>query len=178
MADNSYDPRSGQETESSQNRQSQTDPVNPDNRSTDDYDPNKVYNYNRAHTEPERDYKGHPLPPQKKKANNLATIALACSIATIFLCCCSPYSSILSAIMGLTLGICSRYFNNDEKRWYPQAIAAIILSIILLLLILGSIMLTYVLFPYLMEISPEFKEYYEQASQLMMETLEKMAEAP
>lgn len=176
MEDNQFDPGSrsdsDRETGSSQNTQQNSDPFDRGAHSTDDYNPNQAYNYKRAHTEPERDAKGHPLPPQPQKPNNLAVIALAASVATIFLCCCNPYASILSSIMGLTLGICSRFFNNDEKRWYPHAIAAIVISSIALILIFGSILITYVLVPYLLETSPEFKEYYDQITKLLWDALE------
>lgn len=145
--------------------------MNDNQNRNDDYNPDQAYNYERAHAPQDYDPNGHPIPPQKHKPNNLAVIALACSVATIFFCCCSPYASILSSIMGLTLGICSRFFNNEEKRWYPHAVAAIIISSIALAMIIGSILLTYVLVPYLMETSPEFKEYYDKLYQMLWDSV-------
>ncbi len=145
---------------------------NEQDHSSDYYDPNQAYNYEQAHTEPERGPGGHPVPPSRKKPNSLAIAGLAASLATFLLCCCNPYAGIVSAILGLTLAICSKYFGSDERRLSGCAIAAIIISIITLILMLGSILITYVLVPYLMETSPEFKEYYNS----MYETMQKLLE--
>lgn len=142
------------------------------NRSDDYYDPNQAYNYEQAHTDPEIGPNGHPVPPSRRKPNNLAAAGLAASIATFFLCCCSPYAGIISSILGLTLAICSKYFNNDERRLSGCAIAAIIISSIALILILGSILISYVLVPYLMDTSPAFKEYYNSMYETMQQLLE------
>jgi len=140
----------------------------------DDYNPDQAYNYERAHTEPERGANNHPIPPTKKKPNNLASASLTVALAGIFLCCCSPYAVILCSVMSITLAICSRFFNNDERRMYPQAITAIVISILMLILILGSIAINYIIFPYLYESSPEFKEYYDTVYQILIEAIENM----
>ncbi len=139
--------------------------------SSDDYNPDQIYNYERAHTEPEIGPNNHPIPPTKKKPNSLASAALAASLATIFLCCCNPYASILSSVMSITLAICSRYFNNDKRRMYPQAVIAIVLSTLFLILILGSIAINYLIVPYLYESSPEFKEYYDTLYKLLNDAI-------
>lgn len=142
------------------------------NKQSQDYNPDQAYNYERAHEEPERGFNNHPIPPTKKKPNNLASASLTVSLAGIFLCCCSPYALILCSVMGITLAICSRFFNNDQKKMYPQAIAAIIISTLMLILVLGSIAITYILVPYMYETSPEFKASYDQVYQILFEAIE------
>ncbi len=146
--------------------------TNDQHAQSNDYNPNQVYNYERAHTKPERGANNHPIPPTRKKPNNLAVISLAASLSSIFLCCCNPYAAILCSVMSIALAICSKFFNNEEKRMYPHAVAAIIISTLTLILILGSIVITYVIVPHLYETSPEFKEYYDTIYKLLIEAVE------
>ncbi|MGI6106581.1 MAG: hypothetical protein ACOX8B_01395 [Lachnospiraceae bacterium] len=129
---------------------------------SDRYDPWKEYNYERAHQKRYYDDEGHPVPPPPEKSNRLSRIALFLSLISIPLCCCSPYASIVSLIFALVLAIMSKFTNNRRKRMQGPAIAALIISIVLLILIIGSLIITYVLLPYLLEKYPEFADYYNQ----------------
>ena len=108
------------------------------------------------------------MPPPKEKANRLARIALFLSLIAIPVFCCSPYASIVCLIFALVLSILSKYYNNPRKRFYTQAIAAMIISIVLLVLIIGSLIITYVLLPYLLDTYPEFADYYNQLYRMLM----------
>lgn len=156
-------------------------PFEPDSKADDaaqnreqDYNPYQEYNYERAHGKVWYDEKGHQLPPPRPIPNNLAVASLFVSLASIALCCCNPLLSVAASIMAIALAVCSRFFNNPERRFYGRAVAAIVISSVVLVMVIGSILVTYALVPYLRENYPEFREYYDSIYRSLQQQLEQL----
>lgn len=93
-----------------------------------------------------------PLSPgHNRESAKFATIALTVSLLSYALCCCHPYIMITCCILSIGLAIISKVIIEPDKRMHSKAIAAIIISVIGLLLIIGSFVLVYTTLPDLLQ---------------------------
>lgn len=119
------------------------------------------------------------IPPQNKpdlpapnsnhnnslQPNKFAALSLMISLLSYVLCCCHPYIMIAGCILSIVFAVFSKVIVEPNQKMRKQAVAAIIIGTIGLLLILGSFIYTYVIFPELLQNNPELREMLDQMLQ-------------
>lgn len=115
-------------------------------------------------TEPELP-KSPPNPNDSAQPNKFAALSLIISLLSYVLCCCHPYAMIAGCILSIVFAIFSKVIVEPNQKMRKQAVAAIIIGAIGLLLILGSFVYTYIILPELLESNPELRNMIDQMLQ-------------
>ena len=157
---------------------------NPEDDDNDSYDPYEEYVKDKIHEEQKEEYgdsyarytdpqmgpeddKGRSYRPRRRRATNLEKIGFALSIAALICCCCSNiYVTLGASIMALAVSICSRFFANEEHRFHPIAIAAIIISSISIVIVVFILFFYLVLYPQLLQ-DPTYREMLQQMQDIL-----------
>lgn len=71
-----------------------------------------------------------------------------------------------ASIMALAVSICSRFFANDEHRFHPIAIAAIIISGISIVIVVFLLFFYLVLYPQLLQ-DPTYRDLLQQLQDIL-----------
>ncbi len=150
----------------------------------DSYDPYEEYVNDKIHEEQKEEYgdsyarytdpqmgpednKGRSYRPRRRRATSLEKIGFALSIAALICCCCSNiYMTLGASIMALAVSICSRFFANDEHRFHPIAIAAIIISGISIVIVVFLLFFYLVLYPQLLQ-DPTYRDILQQLQDIL-----------
>lgn len=97
--------------------------------------------------------------------NKFAALSLMISLLSYVLCCCHPYIMIAGCVLGIVFAIFSKVVVEPNRKMRKQAIAAIIIGIVGLLLIFGSFAYTYIILPEILQSNPELRELMDQMLQ-------------
>lgn len=154
------------------------------NHENEHYDPYEEYVRNKISQEQKEEYgdsyrrytnpdmgpeddRGRSYRPRRRPASNLEKIGFVLSIASLICCCCSNiYVTLGASIMALAVSICSRFFGNEEHRFHPIAIAAIVISCISIAIVVFMLFFYLVLYPQLLE-DPAYRQMLEQMKQIL-----------
>lgn len=101
-----------------------------------------------------------PAPP-----NKFAALSLMISLLSYVLCCCHPYIMIAGCVLSIVFAIFSKVVVEPTQKMRKQAIAAIIIASIGLIILLGSFVYTYVILPEILNENPELRQMMDQMLQ-------------